>query len=119
MRKPTPVTTASMIIVRWSTLKAKSTWKPVIWSQGPKTFSIERGAPGCRITIQIQATTQAGIAVNRSAMAETAARGRRRPRVPLMRKPANGLSGMSQRRLGFMGSVWAVGSEDWASGSED
>ena len=45
MRKPTPVTTASMMRVRWSTAKAKSTWKPVMAIHGQPASWRVSGAP--------------------------------------------------------------------------
>ena len=46
---------------------------------------------------QSQATSRAGMAVKRRAMAVTAGRASLRPRVPLRRKPRKGRIGMSQR----------------------
>ena len=45
MRKPTPVTTPSMMRVRWSTVKAKLTVKPETAIQGQLTTESESGAP--------------------------------------------------------------------------
>ena len=99
MRKPTPVTTPSMMRVRWSTVKAKSTWKPVMAIQGPMLELMDSGAPADFMVVQSQAQSAAGMAVKMSATEVTSERGSLRPTVPLMRKPAKGSSGMSQSRF--------------------
>ena len=86
-----------MIAVRWSTVNAKSTWKPVIAIQG--LLETERLSHPSRIRpVHIHATMAAGSAVNSSATPATAVRGSLRPTVPLIRKPTNGRSGMYQSR---------------------
>src|SRR5215469_11526886 len=101
MRKPTPVMTPSMMSVRWSTERAKSAWKPVmliqLLSKRVATVWMDSGAPGAFMLNQSRTQRAAGIAVNVRATAETSARDRRRPRVPLMRNPAKGSSGINQR----------------------
>src|SRR5579871_2940213 len=97
MRKPTPVTTPSIMRVRWSTERAKLTWKPVMAIHGWLTMPKVSGAPGAFMKAQSHATRIAGMAVQISATAETRARGSLRPTVPLMRKPVKGSSGISQR----------------------
>gem|GEM_PF-6176749 len=95
MRKPTPVTTPSMMRVRWSTAKAKSTWKPETAIQGRPLVVIVNQPSGIMVA-QTHATMRAGTAVKSRAMVATRARGSLRPRVPLIRKPAKGRIGMSQ-----------------------
>ena len=78
-------------------MKAKSTWKPVMAIQGRDDADEDSGAPVESMVARARRRERRGCAVKSSAMAVTAARGRRRPRVPLSRKPAKGSSGMSQR----------------------
>src|SRR6185369_15962851 len=101
MRKPTQVTTPSMMRVRWSTVKAKSAWKPETEIQElPKRVMVEwmdSGAPAAFMVNQSQTQREAEMKVRTSAKAETSTRGRRLRRVTLMRNPAKGSSGISQR----------------------
>src|ERR1700722_19845215 len=99
MKKPTPGRTPTMTSVRWSTAKAKPTCKPVTASHGAPLMESEIGAPADFMNIQRSATISAGASVKSNAMVVTTARGSLRPSVPLSRKPANGSSGMSHRRL--------------------
>ena len=74
------------------------------------TMLMVSGAPADFMVTQSQATRAAGMAVKSSATAVTRARGSLRPTVPLMRKPAKGSSGMSQRYEAGISSSRALSS---------
>ncbi len=69
---------------------------PVI-AEEVMTEWMDSGAPAAFIENQSQIQRQAERKVGISATAETSGRGRRRPRVPLIRNPAKGSSGIDQR----------------------
>src|SRR5437870_4517584 len=66
---------------------------------------MKSGAPGAFIANQSRTHSNAEIAVGTRATAATRGRGRRRPRVPLMRNPAKGSSGISHRVSAGIGSL--------------
>src|SRR5260370_4840942 len=96
IRKPTPVTTPSMMRVRWSTVKAKLMVRPVIWIQGWLTTWITSGPPGAFMVIQSHAAIAAGGAGHARGTGAPGGRGSLRAVGSLVTKPAKGSRGMNQ-----------------------
>src|SRR5260370_38214979 len=101
MRKPTPVTTPSMMRVRWSTVKAKSTWKPVtaiqLYPKGRLTMVMDSDAPAAFMAAQSQATSVAGGGGERRGGGGGAGAGRGRPAGPRRRETVRGSGRVRQR----------------------
>src|SRR5689334_13310444 len=92
MSEPTPVTTISMTAVRRSTVKSQPTRRPPATIQS-KSCSVIGTSPSDNTALSAQTKESSTLPI---AIALIAAFEKRRPKIPLIRKPANGRAGMSQ-----------------------